>query len=66
MESLCKSFIKKYENSGALFEPTTLANDFNAKLRRVYDMTNILEGGGIIEKVDKGSYKWISQNNDDK
>lgn len=29
-------------------------------------MTNILEGGGIIEKVEKGSYKWSSHDNDDK
>lgn len=31
-----------------VFDPTTIAIEFNSKLRRVYDMANILEGAGII------------------
>jgi len=45
---LCRSFIEKYANSNEKIEPSLVAAEFNAKLRRVYDLTNILEGGGII------------------
>jgi hypothetical protein len=29
-------------------------------------MTNILEGGGIIEKIDKGRYKWATKTKEEK
>lgn len=58
MESLCRSFLKKYCNSSLLIDLSSLADEFNAKLRRIYDMINILEGSEIISKVEKGIYKW--------
>jgi hypothetical protein len=48
MEGLCNSFIEKYSNSELTFDPNMIVNEFNAKLRRVYDMLNILEGAGVI------------------
>lgn len=28
--------------------------------RRIYDITNVLEGIGYLERTDKGEIKWLS------
>jgi transcription factor E2F3 len=34
------------------------ARDLNVQKRRVYDITNVLEGIGLIEKNSKNHIKW--------
>lgn len=58
MESLCRSFIGRYAYTDLKIEPANVVAEFNAKLRRVYDLTNILEGAGIIERLEKGVAVW--------
>jgi len=33
----------------------------NARKRRVYDITNVLEGVGLLEKISKNNVRWIQQ-----
>ena len=44
-------------------------NEASAKLnvqkRRIYDITNVLEGIGLIEKTEKNKIKWKAGNIDD-
>lgn len=36
-----------------------------SKKRRIYDITNVLEGVNLIEKVEKNFYIWRGRNSDD-
>lgn len=36
-----------------------------AKKRRIYDITNVLEGVNLIEKIEKNLYVWRGRSNDD-
>jgi hypothetical protein len=36
-----------------------------SKKRRIYDITNVLEGVNLIQKVEKNFYVWRGKNNDD-
>lgn len=36
-----------------------------SKKRRVYDITNVLEGINLIKKSGKNLYKWTGRTNDD-
>lgn len=36
-----------------------------AKKRRIYDITNVLEGVNLIEKIEKNLYVWRGRSSDD-
>jgi transcription factor E2F3 len=41
------------------------ANYLNVQKRRIYDITNVLEGIGLIEKTMKNKIKWKKGNIND-
>eukprot|EP00081_Caenorhabditis_elegans_P016838 NP_496825.3 E2F-like (mammalian transcription factor) [Caenorhabditis elegans] len=40
-----------------------VAKELNISKRRVYDVINVLEGLGYVEKVEKNNIRWIGDNN---
>lgn len=41
------------------------ANALGVQKRRLYDITNVLEGIDIVEKIGKNSIQWRQTHNDD-
>ena len=41
------------------------SNILNVQKRRIYDITNVLEGIGLIEKIEKNKIKWKEGNIED-
>lgn len=41
----------------------TAASELKVQKRRIYDITNVLEGIGIIEKTSKNQIRWLSPTN---
>ena len=39
-------------------------NILNVQKRRIYDITNVLEGIGYIEKISKNKIRWIGSGDD--
>ena len=50
-------YIKK--NESAKININDLVNDLSVKKRRIYDITNVLQGIGFIEKNGKNEINWI-------
>lgn len=40
------------------FERNAAASSLNVQKRRIYDITNVLEGIGMIEKISKNNVRW--------
>ena len=60
MAHLCKSFLEKHNTFKVhSFDTQGLLDDFKVKQRRIYDLMNILEGCGSVQKISKGKYKWL-------
>lgn len=38
--------------------------DLGVQKRRIYDITNVLEGIGYIEKISKNKIKWVGATDD--
>ena len=60
---LTKDFIKRINHSA---EKTIDINEavkhLKVQKRRIYDITNVLEGIGYIEKQSKNKIKWVGKN----
>jgi hypothetical protein len=66
--SLClltKKFVSQLRSvqSGAL-DLNTAAQQLGVQKRRIYDITNVLEGIGVIEKKSKNCVQWTAGEND--
>lgn len=59
MEHLCLLFLERIapKNHGN-FEAKELLDDSGIKKRRIYDLMNILEGCGFVQRISKGTYDW--------
>ena len=56
---LTKKFINLLKNANEQILNLNLAvNDLNVQKRRIYDITNVLEGIGLIRKVGKNNIQW--------
>ena len=42
-----------------------LVNDLKVKKRRIYDITNVLQGIGYLDKMGKNNFLWIKNNDSD-
>ncbi|CAD8152040.1 unnamed protein product [Paramecium octaurelia] len=57
---LTKKFVELIQNSNDLTIDLNMAvNDLGVQKRRIYDITNVLEGIGYIEKISKNKIKWV-------
>ncbi|CAD8080632.1 unnamed protein product [Paramecium primaurelia] len=57
---LTKKFVELIQNSDDLTIDLNMAvNDLGVQKRRIYDITNVLEGIGYIEKISKNKIKWV-------
>jgi len=60
--SLSRRFIELVESRvDGVVELNETAKLLNARKRRVYDITNVLEGVGLLEKISKNKVKWTPQ-----
>eukprot|EP01028_Stygiella_incarcerata_P003711 TRINITY_DN17745_c0_g1_i1.p1 TRINITY_DN17745_c0_g1~~TRINITY_DN17745_c0_g1_i1.p1 ORF type:complete len:468 (+),score=134.32 TRINITY_DN17745_c0_g1_i1:327-1730(+) len=50
--------LKKEDGSGNALDLNTAATELGVPKRRIYDITNALEGIGLIEKTFKNNVKW--------
>ena len=56
---LTKKFIKLIQDSNnKTVDLNEAAKKLNVQKRRIYDITNVLEGIGLIEKTVKNKIKW--------
>ena len=64
---LRKKFIDLIKSSGdiKIVNLNEASIILNIQKRIIYNITNILEGFGLIEKIEKNKIKWISRNIDD-
>lgn len=63
---LTKKFVKMIRASkDKIINLTTVAVELGVHKRRVYDITNVLEGLGLLGKWSVNSAKWIGENIDD-
>lgn len=62
---LTKKFVELIRNSEELTIDLNVAvNDLGVQKRRIYDITNVLEGIGYIEKISKNKIKWVGATDD--
>lgn len=64
---LTKKFIDLIKSSGdiKIVNLNEASIILNIQKRIIYNISNILEGFGLIEKIEKNKIKWISRNIDD-
>ena len=61
--SLTKDFIKLMaESNGTMVEISKAESILCANKRRLYDVTNVLTGIGLIERCGKSMIKWVGRN----
>ncbi|CAD8186754.1 unnamed protein product [Paramecium octaurelia] len=62
---LTKKFVELIQNSNDLTIDLNMAvNVLGVQKRRMYDITNVLEGIGFIEKISKNKIKWVGATDD--
>ncbi|CAD8187142.1 unnamed protein product [Paramecium pentaurelia] len=62
---LTKKFVELIQNSNDLTIDLNMAvKVLGVQKRRMYDITNVLEGIGFIEKISKNKIKWIGATDD--
>lgn len=60
---LTRRFVKIIKNSPELtLDLNEAVRSLDVQKRRIYDITNVLEGIGYIEKLSKNKIKWVGQN----
>lgn len=56
---LTDKFVKMIKNSNQkTVDLNQLVKQLNVQKRRIYDITNVLEGVGFVEKANKNLVKW--------
>lgn len=61
--ALTKRFAQTLEEAGeGCVDLNAAAASLNVQKRRIYDITNVLEGVGLIEKQGKNHVKWLRKN----
>ena len=64
--TLTQDFLNVLTSSeGKEVDLSQLENDLGVSKRRLYDVTNVLAGIGIIERSGKAKVKWIGSGNDE-
>jgi len=59
---LTTQFLKMiYKAEDYTLDLNTAAKAMNVQKRRIYDITNVLEGAGFIEKTVKNMIKWKTE-----
>ena len=60
---LTRKFVKLIKQSPELtLDLNEAVRSLDVQKRRIYDITNVLEGIGYIEKLSKNKIKWVGQN----
>lgn len=60
---LTNNFVQLIKDSPELtLDLNDAVKQLNVQKRRIYDITNVLEGIGYIEKLSKNKIKWVGQN----
>lgn len=60
---LTNNFVKLIKDSPEFtLDLNEAVRRLNVQKRRIYDITNVLEGIGYIEKLSKNKIKWVGQN----
>lgn len=60
---LTNNFVRLIKDSPELtLDLNDAVKQLNVQKRRIYDITNVLEGIGYIEKLSKNKIKWVGQN----
>lgn len=60
---LTRKFVRLIKNSPELtLDLNDAVKQLDVQKRRIYDITNVLEGIGYIEKLSKNKIKWVGQN----
>ena len=62
---LTKKFIQLIKNSeNCTIDLNAAVEELQVQKRRIYDITNVLEGINYVEKIHKNTIKWIGGNED--
>lgn len=62
---LTKKFVELIRNSDELtLDLNDAVTSLSVQKRRIYDITNVLEGIGYIEKISKNKIKWVGATDD--
>ena len=60
--SLDSTFLRSFDNRRSKVRKSELCSQFSwCQKRRIYDITNVLEGIGLIEKTSKNTVRWKRQ-----
>ncbi len=60
---LTRKFVRLIKTSPELtLDLNDAVKQLDVQKRRIYDITNVLEGIGYIEKLSKNKIKWVGQN----
>ena len=64
LSQLTQNFLNYIKKKGRVkISINDLVNDLNVKKRRIYDITNVLQGIGYLDKMGKNNFLWIKNNN---
>lgn len=58
LSSLTKRFITLIPNNGESLDLNSAARSLQVQKRRIYDITNVLEGIGVLSKKSKNHIQW--------
>ena len=62
---LTKKFIELLQSKpNATIDLNEAASTLNVQKRRIYDITNVMEGVGYVEKIHKNTIRWIGNTSD--
>lgn len=62
---LTKRFVSKIKKSqNQTIDLNETVKELQVQKRRIYDITNVLEGIGYIEKIHKNKIKWVGGTED--
>merc|ERR1719184_279880 len=64
---LTKKFVSLFHSAGTgtTVDLNKASESLNVQKRRIYDITNVLEGIGLVEKTSKNMVNWCGANNHD-
>ena len=64
LSQLTQSFLDYIKKKGRIrISINELVEDLNVKKRRIYDITNVLQGIGYLQKIGKNEILWIKDSN---